>query len=519
MQLDSTMRLQPTFDNREAVISADRLEVGSTVFAGLIYVIDDAKLDRIRLQKIDGILGCDKLLQRLTYLNFAHKELLFYPINADRTTVLKELRFSPKNSRKIVTYGQSSDRIFVETEINDQVTDIAILDIGANSSSIVTPGLIVKKIGKVNHGDIDGISKVDTAQINVGFQGYEVALPEVIFQPEGETNYLLGMDFLRHFELLIDQKEACLYLKPTGKEVVIGPSTSKPLPMPGTLTQPQSKDIPYWKTRLILLYNMYRYEAMIETLARIEKLTTKDGDLCHLQGVALWQTGKKNDAAVVLKRATILLPENKDILLNYAVLSMQLKRYSESAMTLDKLLRKDPTNMKLLIDIGEKLYDMDLDMKARDTFEKATRLSPDSVEAWMGLGKSLMATQESDKALIALNRSMKLDPRNHQGLYYRGHLNYRKSSFKDAFDDFKQASALDPSDHFYWTGYSKSAYRIAKYDEVVAAGEKAVALEPRDSDAWYHIGLGQLRRDKKKEAAAAFKRAVALDPKLMPPKY
>ncbi|WP_309716988.1 tetratricopeptide repeat protein [Armatimonas sp.] len=510
-QYDEKLKRLPTLDNRMYALTVDRLQVGKANFAGLIYVIDDQKLDKIKAPKIDGILGCDKLLQKLVYLNFGRQELVFYPLSRERSSLLKELDFQVGNSREIITYGQSVGRIFVETALNDQVSEIAILDTGGGGSLIVTPGLNVKPQGKQKIGSLDGVDTSQVANITVGLQGYSVALSEVYLQPEGYDTVLLGMDFLRHFELLIDQKKSRIYLKPTDSEVVVGPNLPTRLPAPSAI--PIQRDIPYWTERVSLLYYMERYSAALETLSRIEKFTVNDGMAWAMRGYSLWQIEKRAEAASALKRATALLPDDVGVCLNYGMLLIQLKRNPEALAAFQSVLKRSPGLAVAEANLGVVLVELGRIPEALPLLEKAVQNFPEDVSAQLYLGACLVALGKSAASLIPIDKVLRKDSDNLFALLYRGQALYDLDRDTEAKDTFEKATKIKPESAYAWTGLGKSLSAIKENQKAVEALNKSIQLDANNINGFYYRGYAHYKLGNYKMSYDDFKKYIELNPK------
>lgn len=174
--------------------------------------------------RVNGVLGYSSMKQYLTTINFENDKIIFFPNSSEICRM-----FSEKEETDPLPFGphpfdQKNDQIFsVLIFINDQPVD-AIIDIGFNGCILTTidPKTFesnMDKTGSKREVSVAGFNgrcfKMKKQDVRFGNKTYERV--EVDYFSTGETApvfTLLGVGFLKRFNLTFDYRNRVLYVEP-----------------------------------------------------------------------------------------------------------------------------------------------------------------------------------------------------------------------------------------------------------------------------------------------------------------
>jgi len=165
----------------------------------------------------------------------------------------------------------------------------------------------------------------------------------------------------------------------------------------------------------------------------------------HMLGVLAAQTGRSDEALVLIAAALKINPGDAGALVNYAnVLSLK-GRFAEAVAAYDRSLATRP-DADVWRGRGHALQGLGLLPQALASYVQALALNPSDVQALYKQGVVLGELGRPDEALAAYDRVLALQPDHVEALNNRGYIWWRnKQDYARAIADLQRALALDPN--------------------------------------------------------------------------
>jgi len=170
----------------------------------------------------------------------------------------------------------------------------------------------------------------------------------------------------------------------------------------------------------------------------------KQALLLHTKGNNLVKRGKFDDALKSYDAALEINSQSEKTLLQKARLLFDLKRYSESALALDRILEIDSKNVEALVERGSVFDVQGLSAEALSYFSKAVEISPHNIMARRYLGRKLTNMGECDRAIQIIDDGLKIDACDDELLYLKGFALQKSEKYREALDFFDRAISANP---------------------------------------------------------------------------
>jgi tetratricopeptide (TPR) repeat protein len=269
---------------------------------------------------------------------------------------------------------------------------------------------------------------------------------------------------------------------------------------------------------------------------------------CNVQGIALAQQGRLDEAAAWFRHALTLDPNSSAAHNNLGnILSMQ-GSFAEAVTCYRAALGVVPNDARTWNNLSNSLRQLNELDEAIDTARRALALEPNFADAHTNLGIALEAKGEPEleKALFHCESAVQLRPelpeaQNNLGLVYRrvnrledaiarcrealrlrpdfaeaynnlGTALLRQENWDEAADCFQHALRLRPDLVMGHVNLATYFWRQDRLDEGIAHCTEALRLKPDLAAARNIIGAILLKRGKFAEARSHFDEAIRLDP-------
>jgi Tfp pilus assembly protein PilF len=202
-------------------------------------------------------------------------------------------------------------------------------------------------------------------------------------------------------------------------------------------------------------------------------------------GLLLIQQGKYDQAAEMLRRASILAPDEPTIREHLAMALYYDKQYAQVVDVLTPLLQDEnfAKRADLWLTLGECKMNQEEPAEAVHDFQLATEQSPDSANIWLNLAKAQMQTENLRGAEIAIRRSLSIQADNSQGQLLLGYLRLKQDRPREALIAFERASSLDPSDTVSLCMIGYALEKLGRADLSGKYYQKALQIQPTDEMA------------------------------------
>ena len=234
----------------------------------------------------------------------------------------------------------------------------------------------------------------------------------------------------------------------------------------------------------------------------------------NLLSVLLTHLKRYTEAEPYIKMALELNSNSDATFYNYGLLLKELKRPNEALERFSQALSINATVAETWNNRGTVFNDLKRYHDAVVDFDKATALQPNYSEAFCNKGKSLAELENFDEALAAYDKALALKPDLTEAWLGRGNVFADLKRHDEAFAAYDKALAFKPDLAEAWGGRGNVLADLKRHDEAIAAYDKALALKPHLAEAW--LGRGNVFTDLKRhdDAFAAYDRALALNPDL-----
>jgi len=249
-------------------------------------------------------------------------------------------------------------------------------------------------------------------------------------------------------------------------------------------------------------------------------------------GRTLSAMGNYTAAAVELKKALKLDPENEEALLLFAICAVNLKVHDQALAALDRLLERNPGHGQAVAEKAISLYLANDFLKARDFIRANIDRFPDAATLWNLLGNCEHALGNWEKAAAAYreaglrepemplyftNRARMLEKCGRPEEALEDYLRAARLFFRqEAYDDLSlimpHIASLAPGNEEVQGFEAKMLFRENKRTEAKPILEKLIAAGTADSALLYLAGLIAVDEGRREDAAGLFARAAELEP-------
>jgi len=237
-------------------------------------------------------------------------------------------------------------------------------------------------------------------------------------------------------------------------------------------------------------------------------------DALILLGIIAVQSGRVEEASVLLGRAVNASPNDPYARNNYGNVLKDLKRFEDALANFDCALKLKPNLAEAHNNRGATLYDLRRFAEALDSFSCALQIKPEFAEAWNNRGNVLRELKRYDEALVSFGRALQGAPNFAEAHNNVGATLLELRRFDDALASLERAEQLRP-------GYSEAINNrgvvllsLGRYSDALACFERALAVSSGFAAAWHNRGDALRSLERIDEALASFERALAFNQEL-----
>ena len=184
-------------------------------------------------------------------------------------------------------------------------------------------------------------------------------------------------------------------------------------------------------------------------------------------GVAAYNTGRKDKAIELFKKAAELKPDYTEAFNNLGAVCSDIGKYEEAITFCKKAIELRPDYAAAYNNLGVAYNGRKRYEEAIVSYKKSLGINPDSAEVYNNLGNLYISTGKMDEAIGAYKKAVEIKPD------YADAYNNLGNTYKDK----------------------------GKYEKAIALYKKAISLNPSSSDMYYnladaHLKLLELGREK-----------------------
>ncbi|HEY9852584.1 MAG TPA: tetratricopeptide repeat protein [Leptolyngbyaceae cyanobacterium] len=230
------------------------------------------------------------------------------------------------------------------------------------------------------------------------------------------------------------------------------------------------------------------------------------------QGKTLVELRRYEEAIITLERAVQIDPKYPEAWLERGKALEKLQKYEDALRSYDEAL-------KLQSDYSEAWYNRSVvlsELKRYDdaliSLNKAIEKQPKYPEAYYFKGVLLDKLQRDEEALSSLNKSIEINPDYGLAWYYRGLILNNLERYQEALESLEKAIQIEPSSVEIWVEKASTLDKLNQYEEAIRCLQQALEIKPDYAEAWQERGnvLSKLKRYE--EALASLDKAVQIKP-------
>lgn len=243
-----------------------------------------------------------------------------------------------------------------------------------------------------------------------------------------------------------------------------------------------------------------------------------------LEGVALHQAGRLEEAAGIYRRILDRKADDSDALHYLGLIAFQQGRYHESAALIGRAIAARDDSPAFHCNLGNALMRLGQVREALGAYRRASTLDPLFAIGFVGLASASLAADDAGGALAAASRACQLAPQLFEAWSLQGEAHYRLEQIDEADRCWSRALQLKPAAAAVMVKRANLLSRFGRVAEANALLEQAIRADPAHEPAYWSrlMNLSYLCDDARRlhEAhlawAARFAPAAAATPMRMP---
>jgi len=202
-------------------------------------------------------------------------------------------------------------------------------------------------------------------------------------------------------------------------------------------------------------------------------------------GQLLMQFKKYDDAAAILRQASILATDDPVVQEHLGFALYFAGKYTEAVEPLRKVLKNESYTNRAdcHLALGKCLLEIGRLREAREELETASRLDESNGGTWLSLGRVAMQLGDDKRAEMSLKRAMATDPSNAEARLLTGYLRLRQKKYSEALTNFQRASALNAKDTTSICMVGYALQKLGREKEAAQYYAKALKIKPGDEMA------------------------------------
>jgi tetratricopeptide (TPR) repeat protein len=280
-------------------------------------------------------------------------------------------------------------------------------------------------------------------------------------------------------------------------------------------SNPNSADT--WYQRAQAFYNLEGFDEAIGDMSAAMMIDTANVDYHLFLSKVYIDYYKSRLALNTLLRASVLFPENIEVLLKLSELQLALKFHRESLFTLDKVLQLDPQNALAYYYLGSNYKELADTAMAVGSYQKAVNFDPDLRDAWINMAvmraarKEIKVERYFDAAILVDQGGYVAKMAKAEYLWSQEKYEAAKIIYRDIIDSFP-----DNPDNHYNLGLV-----LLEQDSLEAAKKYfniTLNMQPGFYKALYYRGLVYERLGDKANARSDYEQCIQMMPNFDKPR-
>jgi Tfp pilus assembly protein PilF len=261
--------------------------------------------------------------------------------------------------------------------------------------------------------------------------------------------------------------------------------TSKACDFYAAAAELKPDELAYLLAKSEMLVAMGREEEALRTLQEKVVYFEHSAVIRDAVGQLLVQFKKYDEAADVLKQASILDGNDQMITEHLAFALLLAGKHKEAVDPFQKLLR-NPDNAKradLYLALGQCQMETDKVRDARRNFETAAQIDGQNPSVWLALTRAALQQNDVKRAELSIKRALSLDPARCETRLLMGYVRLKQGKKEEALSSFQRAAALDKRDTVSLCMVGYTLQQLGRNDEALKYFAQALKIKPGDEMA------------------------------------
>ncbi len=240
------------------------------------------------------------------------------------------------------------------------------------------------------------------------------------------------------------------------------------------------------------LHQAGRFVEAEQSYHRILAADPHCADAWHLQGVAVFQLGRAEDALELIAKAIQTDAGQWHYFDNLAAILKAQGRIEEAAAAYQAVIERAPENLAARQNLGDALYQLGHWAEAASAFQALANLAPDDANAHIGLGGALFKLERLEDAATAFRTVIRLAPHHAAAHANLGSVLYHLRRLDKAVGSFDAALAIDPANALTHRYRGEAFHLLGRQPEAILSFEQAIACSPDDAVAHTSLAISRL---------------------------
>jgi tetratricopeptide (TPR) repeat protein len=200
-------------------------------------------------------------------------------------------------------------------------------------------------------------------------------------------------------------------------------------------------------------------------------------------GLAVWQTGKVQEAIGHYEQAIRIRPDYADAHYNLGNALLQAGRLQDAISHYEQAVRIRPDYADAHYNLGVALKDQGKAPEAMAHYEQALRINPDYAEAHCNLGVALQQVGQVPEAVEHYEQALRLKPDLAEAHYNLGSILYLEGRVPEAIVHFEQALRIKPTYAEAHNNLGAALIQVGRVQEAIPHFEQALRIKPDYAEA------------------------------------
>jgi tetratricopeptide (TPR) repeat protein len=160
-------------------------------------------------------------------------------------------------------------------------------------------------------------------------------------------------------------------------------------------------------------------------------------------------------------------PNSSTMKINLAHTYTQTGRYNDAAVLLQAILEKNPDNWLVVYDLGVIYFHMNKFTQATSLMEKALQLNPNLSDAWHIFGLIHKHNKQYQQAEHAFQTALKTNPQRTEFYNSLGALYIQQNKYQEAIETFRQIIQITPDSGYAYNNIAAAYYDLKDYAQAM----------------------------------------------------